>query len=43
MKELLKEAKVMKEDGEDESLKDLLVKNTTFLNIIRTKLDEMKP
>lgn len=43
LKELLKEAKVMKEDGQDESLKDLLVKNTTFLNIIRSKLDEMKP
>lgn len=43
LKELLKEAKVMKEDGQDESLKELLVKNTTFLNIIRSKLDEMKP
>jgi hypothetical protein len=29
----------MKDDGEDESLKELLVKNTNFLNIIRVKLD----
>jgi hypothetical protein len=33
----------MKEDGEDESLKELLIKNTDFLNTIRVKLDEMKP
>jgi hypothetical protein len=33
----------MREDGEDDCLKELLVKNTNFLNNIRAKLDEMKP
>lgn len=33
----------MKDDGEDESLKELLMKNTSFLNEIHSKLQDMKP
>jgi hypothetical protein len=34
----LKEAKIMKDEGEDDSLKELLTKNTNFLNVIHSKL-----
>lgn len=33
----------MKEEGEDENLKELLIKNTQFLNTIHSKLCELKP
>jgi hypothetical protein len=33
----------LREDGEDENLKELLMKNTFFLSKIQTKLDDMKP
>ena len=43
MKEILKEAKVVREDGEDDTLTELLTKNTAFLLDIQGKLDQFKP
>lgn len=44
IKELLKHANIMKDDGEEEeTLKDLLTKNTNFLSMIHTRLEEIAP
>ncbi len=43
MKQLLKQARIVKDEGEDDSLRELLTRNTNFLTQIRAKLDEMRP
>jgi hypothetical protein len=41
---LLKQAKIVREDGDEkESLKELLTKNTNFLSVIHSKLQEIAP